>query len=355
MIRVNDCIKRRLLLLGVITSIIIINIVVASEYVCAIDLEDQYSNCKHEFEDEETNLDTGQKYVCCKKCVYIKYILLHNNCKHKWKKDSSYEDSSESYNYRRGTRIVYVWSIYDTYRCKNCGDYLSADQVCKLVGHDYSKWEIIRKPTKLKKGKKERYCKRVGCRLGIQVKSIPKRRINKNEKRAYKTVLKYLKAAKKYKVKRMNSCFAKKSNKYKYPTRKINWIFKKYNKGIKWDFRNIKKKGKSYIVKVRVKAPYFLIEATDAYFSALEWAYGKNGQIKWLPYNFEDIFAKKFNKLVKKRKKDTWAITHNIKVKKDNGKWKISKQTRGVVDIATGFMYWGRADGKSDFLSYINE
>ena len=93
--------------------------------------------------------------------------------------------------------------------------------------HVWSKWETVSKPTAYVKGEKERYC--LECEE-TETKAIPKRKITAVEKKVRGVTIAYLKAAKRYNIKKMNKCFAKKPKKYGYPTKRINWIYKKYNK-----------------------------------------------------------------------------------------------------------------------------
>ena len=272
-------------------------------------------------------------------------------------KDCEYEDT-ESHQWVTGA--PHKWGDwYISYEPDDCSDKAMMERDCmccpkeqyyyfQMYPHKWGKWKIYRKSTAYVKGEKYRICH--FCE-NEDSKTLPLRKITKNEKKARKVVNKYMKAAKNYKVKKMNSCFAKKPKTYGYPTAKIDWVFKKHNKKIKWEILNIKPKGKRIDVKVRVTRPDLYSREFNAMYDALVWAWDKWGTNA--QYHGKETGLKalhKFNKRAKKGKIKTKTQTVTFKMIKTSKGWKIQKKTRTIVDIATGYIYKAMDDATDEWL-----
>lgn len=226
--------------------------------------------------------------------------------------------------------------------CTVCGEEEYRD--LPLAGHDWGSWETIRKATPYKKGLKVRTCWE--CEKE-QTKSIPKRKLTSNQKKAVKVVTTYLKAAKKYNINKMNSCFKKRSTKYVYPVANINHIYKKNNKVIKWKMVDARGKGNTITVKVKVTRPDLYSRTYKVFYETMEWAL----------YHPNFTEAQLTNKLLSKikakldnYKPKTTTDTVTFKIVKSGKKWKIKSQTRAIVDIATGFYYEASDDAYDDLV-----
>lgn len=272
-------------------------------------------------------------------------------------KDCEYEDS-ESHEWVTGA--PHEWEDwYISYKPDDCSEEGRMDRYCVRCGkeqfyyfqmypHKWGEWKTYRKSTAYVEGWKYRV-----CRICEQEddKDLPLRKITKNEKKARKVVNKYMKAAKHYKVKKMNSCFAKKPKTYGYPTAKIDWVFKKHNKKIKWEIRDIIPKGKRIDVKVRVTRPDLYSREFNAMYDALEWAWDKWGLNAQYHGNETGLKAiHKFNKRAKKGKIKTKTQTVTFKMVKTSKGWKIQKKTRTIVDIATGYINEAMDDAADEWL-----
>ena len=178
-----------------------------------------------------------------------------------------------------------------------------------------------------------------------------------SEKKAKKVVVKYSGAAKKYKWKTMNKCIAKRPKKYGYPTVRCDWIYKKYNKNMRWRILETKKKGKKkYAIKVEIYQPSFYDEMYKAFYDTMVWAW--NNDIK-SQKKLGNSIINKYNMNVKRTEKEGKVKyitkTFVFDVVKKKGKWKIKKKTRGVVDIATAMMNVAEDDATDAFLEWIQD
>ena len=207
---------------------------------------------------------------------------------------------------------------------------------------------MVTKPTPFEQGEEKRVCST--CRA-TEYQAIPVREMTDEEKQSQAAVVKYLSAAKKYKVKKMNRCFANKKAKAGYPTKKIAWIFKKYNKKMSWEVTSISGSGSSYRVKVKVKHPTIYQKTYTTFYNSMEWALDRYLNGHKLPSG-SAIAKRFFKKLNEKVREDgVRTTTHNywFSVKKTSKGWKIKKKNRTLVDIATGVYNEGVDDAAKDF------
>lgn len=201
--------------------------------------------------------------------------------------------------------------------------------------------------------KKKRTCSRCDK---VQRKAIPKRKLTKSEKKAKRVVVRYLNAAKHYKVKRMNKCFAKIPGKYGYPQKKIDGVFKKYNKKMKWKVKNITGGKKYKTVIAWIYLPDFYFPAHDAWYGSLKWAWKKWGVNSNTDSHIKRLlnrFWKKYKIKVKKQKRKYYTTTVKFKLVKKKGKWKIKTKNRLMVDIATAYLNEGKDEGANDFEDWV--
>ena len=169
------------------------------------------------------------------------------------------------------------------------------------TNHKWSKWSVEEKPTYFDKGYKGREC--IVCGK-YDYKTLKKKRFTKQQKRARAAVNKLFKAAKKFKVNKMNRCFCKKTGVLGYPkSKKVAKIIRKRNKKkLKYELIAISGHGKSYSLKYKVTFPDLGKEAYKASYYAHQFA-AENGYSK-----IKKI--KKFAKYAKKYKGKT--LTHKI-------------------------------------------
>lgn len=145
----------------------------------------------------------------------------------------------------------------------------------------------------------------------------------------------------------MNSCFKKGSKNYGYPTKKTDWVYKKYNKKIKWTMIDVTGKGNTITVKVKITRPSFYKQAYNAYYETLEWGIYRS------TINSTTLGNKilnKYNSKVRNCTKKSSTDTVNFTIVKSGKKWKIKAKTRTIVDIATAFYWKGSDDAYDDFL-----
>ncbi len=244
-----------------------------------------------------------------------------DECQHVWSKWEIFESPTCTHT---GLKTRY---------CNLCFD--EDEKVIPKTGHTWGKWETVKKSTAYKKGKAVRECEE--C-LKLQYKELPKRKLTNNEKKAKQVVSNYLKAAKKYNVKAMNKCFASKKSSSGYPTKSIDWVYKKYNKKIDWKFTNITGKGKKYTVTAKVTRPNFYMQAYNAMYDSLDWGFnkwgfdlGKDKYINKTAKHFSNLYSKKIKASEKKTKTKDYKFT----VIKKGKKWYIKSKTKTIVDIAT--------------------
>lgn len=172
--------------------------------------------------------------------------------------------------------------------------------------------------------------------------SIPKRPLNKKEKKAKSIITKYLKSAKKYNIKKMNKCFYDKECSLKYPTnKKIAKIFRTYNKKkLKWRMIGGLGKGAHYTLKYEVELPFLGEAAYKASFKSHkyegEYGYSKKKKIK------------KFLKYAKKYRGETFSCYVKFSVIKTKKGWKIHNKTRKMVNISTCLYLVGDEYGRKD-------
>ena len=250
---------------------------------------------------------------------------------------------------------VHNWTEWTTEKESTCEEHGSEYRYCDvceqyehrelpLGPHDWSAWKTDEASTPYKKGVKSRYC--IVCEKE-EIKSVAKKKLTANQKKAVKAVETYLKAAKSYNVKKMDACFKKGSKNYGYPTEKINWIYKKYNKKIKWSMVDVKGKGSTITVKVKVTRPDFYKQAYNAYYETFDWAMDHlNASSSKLGNKILGKYNTKVKNCTKKTSTDTVAFT----IVKSGKKWKIKAKTRTIVDIATAFLWKGSEDATDDFL-----
>ena len=250
---------------------------------------------------------------------------------------------------------VHVWSDWITEEESTCDEHGSDYRFCEECGqyeyrevpfapHEWGDWKVIRKATPYKEGKKERYCENCD---ETQTEKIAKRKLTANQKKAVGVVNTYLKAARSYKVNKMNSCFKKGSKKYGYPVKEINGVFKKYNKKIKWSMVDVTGKGKTIKVKVKVTRPDFYTQAYNSFYETFKWyILHPNVSDSKLTNKLFGKYRTKVKNCTKKTSTDTVVFT----IVKSGKKWKIKTQTRTIVDIATAFYWIGSDNATDDFL-----
>lgn len=278
----------------------------------------------------------GIKERYCKKCS-TEEIAKIPKTKHKW---SSWYLEYEPDCCSRGM---------ETKHCNICYD--EKHRYIPKTNHKWGKWRTIKKATVLKKGKKKRTCSYCDK---VSKKSIPKKKGTKAERKSLYTVKKYLSAAKHYNVKKMDKCFAKKSKKYGFPTKKnIVGIYKKYNKKMKWKLLSISGGKKQKTVKAKVYCVDFENAIYNACYNSMVWGFKKWG------YNLEshadkiaDRIVKNFKKRVKKQKNKYRTKTATFKLAKKGSSWKIKKRNKSMCDLVLGNFWKGQEDAEDDFIWY---
>ena len=249
----------------------------------------------------------------------------------------------------------HVWGPWQVYVEPTCDSKGSSERHCEkcyqieskeipVKAHSWSPWKMERVPTPYAEGYNIRYC--FNCSKE-QKQYLPKVKMTINQKKAISVVNTYMKAAKKYDIKKMNRCFASKPKKYGYPTKNLNNIFKRNNKkAIKWEITNITGNNKKYVVTVKITQPNYYNKIYDIYYDALEYALLNN-------QSGTKAGTSAINKMVKKLKnakikKST--ETYRFPIIKKNGKWKIEKKNRTIVDIACGYLNVAMNDATDQFL-----
>ena len=241
--------------------------------------------------------------------------------------------------------------------------YAADEDYFEDCSHRWSAWEVTAKSTAYKTGMKERYCK--VC-YELQEKAIPKRKLSKAERQVKRLALIYLKAAKSYKWKKMNKCFAKKGKKYGYPTKpSIVKCYKKFNKRmLKWRILDITKKGSTYLVSVEVTRPNGWSLAYNPLYGQLVKAFDKhfeNGTLETMDAEREGekagLRANKIyiSKLKKKGISETYTEKVKIPIVKRKGTWRIKSKSMAVVDIATCYYNEGIEDAYNDYMDYVDD
>ena len=227
-------------------------------------------------------------------------------------------------------------------RCNDCEEIIESSNP-ELVKHNWSSWDVDKAATPYKEGYYSRQC--YDC-YKIQYRPIAKKKLTTNQRKAEKVVKTYLKAAKSYNIKKLNKCFKKDSKKYGYPTKKIKWVFKKYNKKISWELLDVTGNGKSVKVKVRINRPDLYSQAYDAVCDALIYGIDHN---KSSDYIANSMF-KRFSSKVKKGKITNSSKTVTFTVVKTKKGWKLKSKSRTIVDIATLFFWEGMDDAGDEII-----
>lgn len=258
-------------------------------------------------------------------------IFAENDHVHKWSE------------WRRVSESNCEYHGYETRYCYDCN--MTEERTLPLAEHKWSAWETSRDATPYKEGQKVRYCE--GC-LKEQIGNIPKRKLTTNQKKAVKTVKKYLSAAKQYNVNRMNKCFKSKKSEHGYPTTKYyKKLFKKYNKKMKWEFVDATGKGNTIRVKVKVTRPNFYNPFYKAFYKTFEWYLSHQKASDKAIGNYSD---KKIKQNIKKCQKTTNVETVTFTLVKTKKGWKIKKKTMAIADVACGFINAAMEDAKDSFI-----
>ena len=151
-------------------------------------------------------------------------------------------------------------------------------------------------------------------------------------KKAETVVNNYLKAAKKYKVGKMNKCFKVKSKVYVLETsQKMRKVYKNVNKKIKWKIISTSGNKKECKIKVKVKFPDLYTVAYNASYNAY-WYYVDHPNATY--EDMDNYYFVRYSKWYKDYKGKTKTKIIKFKLAKYDGKWKIEKATRAVIDIA---------------------
>lgn len=219
--------------------------------------------------------------------------------------------------------------------------------------HKWGKWKVVRKRIlDNNKGKKKR--ERRNC-CEIQYKNLLKRKITRDEKNAIAIVTRYLRAARKYNKKRMWALFAEISKGRWYPLKKIEWIPKKYNKKIKWEFKSIFGNSKRKKVLMNVTYPDLSAKFRKAFFYAGKKAYKRWGS-KSNDYKAKQIikiFVKKCKKTVGKGKVRCSKKNVHFNMVKTKKGWRIKKNTKKLAEIITCRYIKGIDDAREKLYEWV--
>lgn len=222
--------------------------------------------------------------------------------------------------------------------CGGCGQYEYRET--PLGSHSWGDWSIETKATPYKKGVKVRYCEECDKE---QTKSIPKKKLTSNQKKAVKVVNSYMKYVKKFDTKKMKTCF----NKYRIVSiyDYISKAMKKHNKKVKWSMVDVTGTGKTIKVKAKITRPDLYNRVYNNYYKWYQWQYR----------NPNASSSKKDNVLIKREKSNiknsigTSTDTVTFTVVKSSKGWKIKNRNRSMLDISLGFYFKAKDDAYDQF------
>lgn len=282
-----------------------------------------YDWCVHEWSEWEVYIEptcsrSGRQYRRCNKCYEGQYQDIPATGKHTWgdwKVEMEPTCSSSGWQCRR---------------CSVCFQEETQD-LPSNGRHVWDDWVTDRSASYNHSGQQHRSCNL--CDAG-EFRTLPQKVADSKQRKIINAVGKYFSAAKKYNPKKLNKCFAKKTSGSFFSTSSRKYMvqyLKKQNKDIKYDIQSVSVSGKTATAKVKVTY-------TDAYKVFYR---SFNDAVNYSishPGISNSAFHNYFSKQLKNntRRYDVKIRTRTIKFSYKNikGKWKISKNTLAIRDIA---------------------
>ena len=214
-------------------------------------------------------------------------------------------------------------------QCTKC--YTTEYEDIPAIGHHtWSNWFTDRPASYNRNGVQSRYCEY--CDID-QYRELPKKKASAKQRKLIKAVRKYFSAAKKYNPSKLNNCFVKKTSGSFFSDKKYMIKYcRKYNKdNISYDIKKISIKGKTATVKVEATST----DAYDVFYAsfadAVDYSIAHPG-ISTTAFN--NYFSKQLKKNTRLYDISDITTVVNFSYKKVGGKWKISKNTLAIRDIA---------------------
>lgn len=281
-----------------------------------------YNLCVHEWSDWEISIEPtcswhGIRHRRCNKCHEYEYEDIPATGRHMW---SNWEISSQPTCSHPGARMR---------RCSVCQEF-QFESIPQNNLHEWSDWSTDRPASYNRNGVQSRYCEY--CYVD-QYRKLPKKKANAKQRKLIKAVGKYFSAAKKYNPSKLNSCFVKKSSGSFFSDKKYMIKYcRKYNKdNISYDIKKISIKGKTATVKVEAIST----DAYDVFYASfsdtVDYSIAHPG-ISTAAFN--NYFSKQLKRNTRLYDVSDITTVVNFSYKKVGGKWKISKNTLAIRDIA---------------------
>ena len=235
---------------------------------------------------------------------------------HQWGEWVTYDTSCES----PGKKVRY---------CNNC--YASEEGTVPALGHDYGPWEVEEYPTAFDVGLKTREC-RTCWKEDTQVipKIKPAAIKTKTEKAISKSVASFFRDVKKYNIKKLRGDFSCQSILFSNKKYMAAYVRSSNKKHLKYAIKSISASKKTAVVRVYCQYQNCYDSYTDAMDDVVMYLAGhlkaSNNTIDKYQYQRTKHYNRKYQTELEDK-----VIT--LKMKKVNGKWKISKFTKSINDM----------------------
>lgn len=230
------------------------------------------------------------------------------------------------------------WVIYDT-SCENPGKKVRYCNNCcaseegsvPALGHDYGPWEVEEYPTAFDTGLKTREC-RTCWKEDVQVipKIKPAAIKTKTEKAISKSVASFFRDAKKYNIKKLRGDFSCQSILFSNKKYMAAYVRSSNKKHLKYAIKSISANKKTAVVRVYCQYQNCYDSYTDAMDDVIMYLAGhlkaSNNTIDKYQYQRTKHYNRKYQTELEDK-----VVT--LKMKKVNGKWKISKFTKSINDM----------------------
>lgn len=278
--------------------------------------------CEHEWGDWEVFIEPkcyreGRQYRQCTKCYTTEYEDVPAIGHHTW---SNWEIALQPTCSSTGNRSRSCLVCYES----------EIESIPANGEHLWSDWFTDRPASYNRNGVQSRYCEY--CYVD-QYRALPKKKANAKQRKLIKAVGKYFSAAKKYNPSKLNNCFTKKTSGSFFSNKKYMIKYcRKYNKdNIGYDIKKISIKGKTATVKVEATST----DAYDVFYAsfadAVDYFIAHPGASTAA---FNNYFSKQLKKNTRLYDISDITTVVNFSYKKVGGKWKISKNTLAIRDIA---------------------
>lgn len=282
-----------------------------------------YSSCVHEWSEwevyiEPTCIHSGWQYRRCNNCYEGQYQDIPATGQHtwgEWKVEMEPTCSSSGWQCRR---------------CSVC--FREETQDLPSNGrHVWGDWVTDWSASYNHNGRQHRYCNL--CDAG-EFRTLPQKVSHSKQHKIINAIGKYFSAAKKYNPKKLNNCFIKKTSGSFFSTSSRKYMvqyLRKQNKDIEYDIQSVSVSGKTATIRVKVTFADAYKIFYRSFDNAVDYSISH-------PNMSDGAFHNYFSKQLKKNSRlyDVKIKTRTVKFSYKNvgGKWKISKNTLAIRDIA---------------------